>query len=416
MAENKTVIKKTTKKTLNKKSINREILSISKKFKYLKYITAIIAVLFLLSMISFRRDELTYENFQYLLRFMDINSTTYSYTPGYRKIVYNADTEISFSMFKGDFVIAGTSKLNIYNLSGNNILNEYVYINNPVIKSSEKYLLIYDLGGYNYSVYNSFSKLYGETTAYPITSAVMSDSGIYAFVTQTEQYRSAVYVYDKNFKYVGRMLLNNFVMDIDIKEDGSEILISSIFNNDGDFYTEIKTWNPYMAKETNVFQINDIIPISVKYNNLGGYNILCDNRLLFYNSDSQLINTYVYKNDIPYKGFLGEEYSYLIFSENLIGDNYNLIVFDKNSEKINEISFNGKAVKTLPYENYLFILTNDKIIRINILTGEIISYIVEKNAIDIVLMNDNTIMLCYQGKAVTVNIESAFSNNKNDNK
>ena len=391
-----------------KKAVDAEILAISRLFKYSKLITALLAVIFLLSMLSFRRKDITVENFQYLMRFMEISSTTYNKNQNYRKIVYSTDTEITFSGFRGDFVVANSSALNIYNLSGNNILSEFNYINNPVIKSSEKYLLVYDLGGYNYAIFNSFSKLYEETTEYPITGAAISDDGTYVIVTQTQEYRSAIYVYDDGFRYVGRMLSNKLIMDIDIKKDGSEILIASAYNEEGDFYTEIMTWNPRVADEIKKFQVNDLMPVSAGYNSNGGCNIICDNRILFCDNNFELAGTYMYKNKVPERGFSGYEYACLVFPKNLIGDNYELIVFDNFGNTIGGADIKGKIIKTVPYENYLFVLTSDTVYKYDISSGVHYSSEVEKNALDLIIINDEAIILCYQGRALVLGMDSGF--------
>lgn len=50
-------------------------------------------------------------------------------------------------------------------------------------------MIVYDLGGNYYSVYNSLEKLSEKFTAYPIAAAAGTDNGMYAVLTRSAEYK-----------------------------------------------------------------------------------------------------------------------------------------------------------------------------------------------------------------------------------
>jgi hypothetical protein len=329
-------------------SVNEYYIDISRRYRLAKYLTVFLLVSFIIVMLSLNRDSITIENFQYLVRYLDTDSNVYRYTD-YKKIAYSEDTEIKFGLYRGDVVIADSTAVNIYSPSGTNILNESSYISNPVIESSGRHLLVYDLGGNSYAFYNTFSKLFGETLPYPITGASNSDSGLYAVVTKTQEYRSAVYIYDRDFGLISRILKDKLVMDTDIKPDGSSVLIVSAFNSGGEFCTEIMTCDPYSDTAGLLITHNDIMPVSACYQ-ADGFTVVCDSKLLFYNGEGILKNEYSFRGEIPVYSLISDEYTFLAFAENVIGDTQRLLIFNTDGKPI-VIKDNEIAVPNIFAEN-----------------------------------------------------------------
>lgn len=391
-------------------SVNEYYISISRRYKLAKYLTVFLLVSFIIIMLSWNRDSITIENFQYLIRYLDLDSDIYDHT-GYKKIEYSEDTEITFDIFRGDVVIADSTAVNIYNTSGTNILNESSYISNPVIVSSGRHLLVYDLGGNSYAVYNSFSKLFGETLPYPITGASNSDSGLYAIVTKTREYRSAVYVYDRDFSLISRILKDKLVMDTDIKQDGSSVLIVSAFNSGGDFCTEIMTCSPHSDKADILITHNDVMPVSARYQT-DGFTVICDSKILFYGNDGSLRNEYSFRGEIPVYSYISDEYTFLAFEENIIGDTQRLLIFNTDGKLISQKLVDGHIRRLRCPGNEIFVLTSGNVYKMNIFSSASSSFAIEKNSIDLVVTDNDTLLLCYPGYSLTVSIKDIFDSRK----
>lgn len=386
---------------------NDYYIELSRRYKAAKYLTFFLLAAFIFGMMAVNRDDITVENLRYLIRYIEKDSGIYSYPSDHKKIAYSADTEIGFDMFRDDFVIADSTAVSIYSLSGLNVLNESSFISNPVIKTSERHLLVYDLGGNSYALYNTFSKLFGETLPYPITGAANSANGLYALVTKTQEYRSAVYVYDRSFRLISRILKDKLVMDVSVKPDGSEILIVSAYNSDGEFITEIMTCGPYSDKASVLIEHQDTMPLKASYTE-NGFTVLCDKRLLFYDDAGILTGEFDFNGEIPAYALITEKYTLVSFPENVVGDAQRLLIFDSEGKQAAEKKTEGRIIKLQCPGEYFYALTSDSIIRMGIGTGASEAFPIEKNSIDLIAADENTLFLCYPSYAVSVDIPSAF--------
>lgn len=388
-------------------SVNEYLLTVSVRFRAAKFAAVALLVIFLLGMLAVNRDELTVENFRYLARFLDADSTVYSYGSGSRKFAFTADSDIDFAVYRGDLAVAGSSSLNIYAYSGSNVLNQNYSLLNPIIKSSARNLLVYDLGGSSFSVFNTFSKLYGETLQYKIAGGANSDSGLFAIITRTAEYRGAVFVYDKDFNLVSRILKDKLVMAVAVREDGGELVTVSAYADNGDFKAEIMTSDPYSDTADKISNFDSLLPLKADYNG-GGFTVVCDAKALFFDSNGLYAAEYDYAGGVPDYSVISGGFTILGFPINVVGDAHRLVILDKNGEVAAEKRFNGQIIKILTIGNDVFVLTEEKILRFPVFSNAEASYAIEKNSIDLLTDGENILYLCFSGRAVTLEIDRSL--------
>ena len=74
----------------------------------------------------------------------------------------------------------------IFSSTGRLTCSDSFSFKNPVMKTSDKYALIYDSGNCGLVIYNTFTKVHSQTFDKPICGAAMSQSGFYALITSSE--------------------------------------------------------------------------------------------------------------------------------------------------------------------------------------------------------------------------------------
>jgi hypothetical protein len=153
---------------------NPYYIRIAKKFRIAKYVTILITVVFAMVMLTKYSTDITAENFQYLIKDLDITGLTGEREFG--DIIYNSDSSSSFGIYRGELVVVNAGSTMLYKPSGAQSLEISNDFYNPRLSVSEKYFLIYDRGdtSCSYSIYNSFAELKHESFDYPITLANMS--------------------------------------------------------------------------------------------------------------------------------------------------------------------------------------------------------------------------------------------------
>lgn len=383
--------------------VNSYYLVLSGRFKAAKYISICLLVAFLLSTIILFRDDITVENLRYLIKDFEMGDSLNLSTGD--KIKYDADTQLDLEMYKGDLVVAGSSYFYLCDLQGNKRLNEESVFTNPVVVSSDKYLLVYGLSEYTYTLYNTFSKLHTESFDYPITGAAVSDKGLYAIVTRTTEYRSVVYLYNSSFERIGAVYKDKYIMDVSFNYDSSELLITSLYSKNGNYCTEILNYAPYSDKPDFVTEVEGAMVLQAGYNSNGGFSVLYDNKIEFYSKSRELINTYYFPNSIvPVDTEITPKYMAITYTENIVGGNMKVIVFDINGDIVLDADADGQPIKITCSEKFVFILLNGRVCKIDINSGDIEYYDTARNAIELLVVNENSILVCFADGTLKINI------------
>ena len=386
-----------------KKNVNPYYLVMSGRFKTAKYVTLCILVVFLLTTVVLFRNEITIENLRYLFKDFEVGDNV-NVGPN-DTITFDSDVQVNFGMFKGDLVIAGSSYFYLTDLQGNKRLNENSMYSNPVIVTGDKYLLVYGLSEYSYSIYNTFSMLHTETFDYPISAAAVSDKGMYAIVTRSAKYRSVVHLYNENFECIGVVSKDKYVMDVQFNENSSELLITSVYSKDGKFCTEVVNYAPYSDKHKALVEIEKSMPLKTGYNRYNGYSIVFDDKIEFYDNTAKLVNTYELSSDIiPLVVEICKDYTIIVYNKNIVGDDIEIMVFDTNGNLVKVADANGQPKKIRHYKESIYILLDGNICKFNLSDKSIQYFKTEKNPCDLHIIDENTAIVCFLNHTTKVNL------------
>lgn len=387
-----------------KPKVNPYFLVLSGKFKTAKYITLCILVVFLLTVVILFRDEITMENLRYLFKDFELGDNVDVAASG--DITYDSDMQVNLALYKGDLVIAGSSYFYLTDLQGNKRLNEDSMFSNPVVLSGDKYLLVYGLSENTYAVYNTFSKLHSESFDYPITAAAVSDKGLYAIVTRTAEYRSVVYLYNENFDRIGAVYKDKYVTDVAFNHDGSELLIVSLFSQNGSYATEIVNYVPMAEKASSTQIIENSMPIQASYNKDNGYSVIYDNKIEFYDSEFILRNTYQFDSGVvPITTMITDNYTAVVYNENIVGNDIKLLMFSTSGDMVLSSIAQGQPKRIREYGGYAYILLDGSVCKIRINDGEIKYYPTKRNALDLIVINEESALVCFSDEATRIDMK-----------
>ena len=380
--------------TEKKPNVNPYYLVISGRFKAAKYVTLCVLVVFLLATVILFRDEITIDNLKYLIKDFEMGDNINSALSS--TITFDSDLQVDLELYKGDLVIAGSSNFYLCDLQGNKRLNEDSMFSNPVVLSGKKYLLVYGLSEYTYSIYTTFSQVHTEQFDYPISGAAMSDKGLYAIVTRSAKYRSVVYLYNENFERIGVISKDKYIMDVQFNDDGTELLITSVYSEGGNFCSEMVTYVPYSDKPKKSTVLNGAIPLKTGYVANNGYSVVFDDRIAFYDSNSELVGTYKYPSGIvPITTELCGDHVSIVYSENIVGDDIRVVVLDSIGNAVLSADINGQPKKVRLDDNFVYVLLDGKVCKINISDGSMKYYDIEKNALELLIVNQNLALAGY---------------------
>ena len=369
---------------------------VARIYSAVRYALLIFLVIFMLVSALRSPENISYDNLMFLLK--DLGSVHDASGVDFGNITYNPDTTLSFSGFRRNLAIATSGGLRIYEGDGSLIFEGKDKFSNPHIENSNRYLLLYDFGGNSFALYNSFARIFTEKTDYEITGADISDSGMFALVTKTKEYNSAVMLYTKNCKLKNRYLSEDRVIDVSINDDGSRICILSFDAENTSFVTKIKIAKPGENKTITTLSLVDAFPLSCEYTADGNLTVFCDKSLYFYDQDGNLLGSYVPNGNIE-AAKLTEEGTVIAIPKNAFTMGSRVVLIDTKGSVIFENDIEGK-VNLLDYKDgTVFTLAGNILTASDIETLSVRSKKTSASGKSMIVYSKNDIMICSGSQA-----------------
>ena len=125
--------------------VNSYYIAIAERYRWARLLSVIALVLFLLIMLLFYRENITYSNLMYLIR--DLDTGAVSVVGRYADINYEQQYAPSFALFRDRIAVAGASGFRLYNASGTRELDYESAYGDPRLVVGDKYALLYDAAG-----------------------------------------------------------------------------------------------------------------------------------------------------------------------------------------------------------------------------------------------------------------------------
>lgn len=374
----------------DEEKLNEYYVKLSGKFRIAKFLSFAVLIIFVLCMLTAFSDDITTEKFRYLVKDMNIDIPTTSSEFG--NISYTEDPEAVFAIFKNDLVSVGRHSVEIIDMAGNIVLDSDVSYVKPRISVGEKYFLVYDLSGYEFAVYNSFSVLFTETLDYPISHAYMCDDGRILIITKNEEYRCVALMYNKDYELAYTWQTNDkYVFDGVLHEDGSFTLLCSSVSN-GMFDCVTVSGNMNSEDVTVSAEKNDTMGLQLNEFENGSRVIFCSGGLIFEDADGESVARVDYNSDACILTAASDSYALNIIDSASLSVGNMLNVYSSNGESVLSVSVPEHPVSAYIYGEYAYIMYTDGIIKIDISNGELKRYTSDK-VINSLLQTENGILL-----------------------
>lgn len=168
--------------------------------RFLRYIVLVLLVLFTVISMAIYKNDITFDNLRYLMRYVEFTSPGSSSGDG--NISFSATADSAFAMVDGKLASITGKEIFTYDMNGKKLLSENISMQNPVTVENGDYILVYDFGGTSISLYNSFSCVFEKKMPSAIDYVYLSEDGSFAIITDEKNYSGGVVAYDSNFKHI----------------------------------------------------------------------------------------------------------------------------------------------------------------------------------------------------------------------
>lgn len=271
-------------------------------YRTLRYCITFTLVLFLFGMLNLYREEITIENFRYLMRNVNFELRTEMGDTGSISFTSN-DTNV-FAIYKTSLVQLSNRQIAIYDPSGRTSYTGQLDYTRPGVCASDKFVLAYDRNGGDYSLYTTFSQAHTASTEHPISDVDLADNGNYAIASRSKEYFGTVEVYNSSFQLVNKIQKNKYIASVDLSADGSMLLIASYYVGKEGVETELMTLAIDSDEPTLLFTLPGILPWEVSWldDTEGNFVLICEEGVKFFDNKGKIFTEYGFsdKNVIEY--------------------------------------------------------------------------------------------------------------------
>lgn len=349
-----------------KPQINRYYLRVSRGYMIFGIAFMLMLFMYIVCVTAFFGEYVTYDNMKYLVR--DFNSVSFGSGGELSDIVYNGNDDTKFIRFKNGLALTDGDWFSYYDSSGVLLIDEDIEYENPVITASDKYILVYDMGGTGYSVFNQITRIIEREADGKIISADIADDGSCILVTRSRETRFVATIYNSAFNPSMKIYKENYVMASAASPSGNNYVIASVIPSGSDFICEIALIKKGSSENTALLKYEHTMPLSVEASE-DGFSVLCDNGLYYFDYEGHLTSSAGFSGMNLKYADIGKKSSLIVGTLNALGSENRVLVLSETGEAVCDVTvkqrISGAAASGDLSNSLGYIKTADSILEIS---------------------------------------------------
>jgi hypothetical protein len=373
---------------------NEEHLKTAYRIKLAKWIMTVFLITLIGAGVFYNSRDLTAVNFNQLLRYINRQS------PGRAaraEFYIDLDEVSAVSFHRNNIAAIRRNRLDIYDINGRrNIISRHIY-SNPVIRSSDRYIIAYDLGMNKMEIFNSFSRVYEYKGADPILGAQVTDTGNIVYITSERGYRSAVYVMNSSFDIIFKCKFGeDFVVSADIDDRAQRLAVAGFNARNGDYLSRISLYETNVEEPVRQIEVIGEKPYGVKLTESGVFAVF-ENSFRAYDPGGNAVLNY----DFAFRDIraisLTPQAAAVVLNERTLGTNDRILIFGGNGSILYDDTVDAeiRSAEFSRDHKFLYFLTRSGLYRIDTekKTVEFVTDEYDETTNNIVYANDKNIFL-----------------------
>lgn len=364
-------------------------------FQVVLYFTLLSFVI--LSFVS-NSSLITYRNFYYFFKDLDASAESIDVLKSDSVTYPTSDSQV-FTLYRGGLAVIGNHSVTAFTPTGRQTVSQSIQYRNPMAEGKGRYLMVYEMGGTQYSLYNSYTRLYSDITEYPINGVAVSDSGVYAILSSSGEFTSVVSLYNDNFALINRYNKNSFVTDVAISEKGDLVAMLTADPVGGVFEAGLELYVPGSGEVEKKIVLGEEMALSCQFTSSGNVAVILTDSIMFLSRDGEVISTYHFQGEKPTIAEIGADGAALILRSSAISSKNHIIVFDKSGKMVYNEVVDIEAVALSRSGDSVFLMTSAEIQRLSLRNGRFSSLDYHTDIHSILAVSENELLICSPQKA-----------------
>jgi len=376
------------------KSENAYYAGMAGKIKFAKFCVVAFLVLFCFAGVILNSREINSDNFWYLLRYLDIQNADTAARP---EFYAELDESSSVCHYKHNIAVLRKNRLDIYDTNGKKNFTSQLIYSNPVLKTSDRYILTYDLGGAKLEIFNAFSRVYEYKGDRPVYGAVITDKGNVAYISSEKGSAAAVYVLNSSFETKFKCFFDDdYVVAADIDDRAERLAVAGFYARDGDYLGRLVLYETSSPDPICTVEIPGEWPYGVKLTESGVFAVF-DNSLRFYTAEGEAVSVYAFNYRKIEKSALGGSFACVVLGEKTLGIENRILIFGEGGGIVYD-AVRGIEIIDIKFsedQKFLYLLARTGLYRVDIENAEFgfVSSEYEESANHIVHASEKTVFL-----------------------
>lgn len=345
--------------------VNRYYLGVSRKYMAAGIALMLTLILYIIFIMVFFGKYVTYDNLKFLVR--DMGNITLPGNDEYSSIVYNGSDDLKAEAFRGGIAICTGDKYLYYDSGGGLLTEDSINYSSPAMAESSKYMLVYDVGGTGYSVYNQLTCIIKRSADARIVTGDIADDGSMILVTRSRETKYVVELYNAAFNKSMSIYKENYVLDAAVSPDGEYIVIASGIPAQTDLDCEISIIRKGSDTPLYTSSYTHTMPLEL-HAEKEGFIMLCDNGIYFFDYSGGIVSSYSFSGINLRCADINSSGAVIVGSTNALGSENKCAVFDSSGnkvcEKVLDMRITGAYASTNHSDASAYLTAPDRIIKI----------------------------------------------------
>ncbi len=347
----------------------------------IRYTCLLLTVLFLIYGFLVHGEELTMDQFRYMLKFIDLTEED---SPEIStEIRYDFSEENRGTLYRGDVAVLNGEGLSIYGWDGERLFHETFRMDDPHMVPTEQNLFVYDLGGNELRVFNPLSQVARFSMEYPVYGFSACNTGNFALISSEKNYRNSVLVYDEHMRQIfKRSFSDTYVDQISLSPDGSTVLALGRKAQNGDLVTVLQAFSVRQEEPLFTVAFPGELPLRVAYLSDERYAVLTSTTLRCFPANSAEPDASLSLSERTLNGCSFEDGRILLtFSTRTLSGETVLKVYNERAEQTFEAHYAGDILQKTLFGDSVCVLTVGELFLTPLSGGEQKRYEVGKDAL-----------------------------------
>lgn len=305
--------------------------------------------------------------------------------------------------------ILDEAKIRIYNSSAKEVNSIDMSVNNPILKSNGKYLVIGEKGKQKIHLVSGTKSVWDADVEGSITRAAVNENGYVSVVCSGNTYKSIITVFNQSGEKLFKTYIpNNTVIDSAISSDNKYLSFAEIDTTKTMIQSIVKTMSIKDASNSsensivNTYELpTNSLVVNIKYQGSKNLICMCDNgiQLLSDGNIQELISLSDQDKKYTFAGIDLSNTVYEIeeYSDGISNQNSNITLMNTGTKKYNSYTIEGIAKETSCSDNNIAINLGTEIYFINSRGWLIKKYMANQEIRD-VIVSDKIAAIIFRDK------------------